>query len=85
MYLPSQSGVHATRALHRGRHFDSISEGLAVKMDDIVKLGQKGDWTTQRYNEKLMELLQDTRAQLKQGKPHLNRVKKCIKLLKEVL
>jgi len=45
-------------------------------MDDILQQGIMGDWTTKQYNDKLMNLLKDTRSGLKQGKIELNSVKK---------
>jgi len=76
MYLPSKFGLHPTRSLHRGGHYDSIGIGMAEKMDDILQQGIMGDWTTKQYNDKLMNLLKDTRSGLKQGKIELNSVKK---------
>ncbi|PWU06494.1 MAG: hypothetical protein C5B43_01735 [Verrucomicrobia bacterium] len=75
MYLPSKAGLHPTRSLHRGKHFDDVSRRMEKRMDDIVKKGNAGDWTTNQYNEALMDILKDMRSQLKQSKIKLNNAK----------
>lgn len=60
------------RSVHHGRHVDSYSESLAVKMDRAHEIGKTEGWTQVEYRHALEDIISETRAQLKTGEIHLN-------------
>lgn len=76
MFLPKEEHLHPTRALHQGRHLNSVSEELATKMTNIVEKGKKENWSTAQYNQALQGLLKKERVELKAGDIVLNKNKR---------
>jgi hypothetical protein len=61
------------RSVHQGRHVDTYSESLAVRMGEIHTQGMIEGWTQAQYRAKLESLISETRQQLKSGEIQLNK------------
>lgn len=73
IYLPSDPALHSTRSIHKGRHWQSVSDNLADLMDETVELGKSKGWTTQQFNDALMGIVRDERQLLRDGTRALNK------------
>ncbi len=73
IFLPTEPEHHPTRSIHKGKHWDSVSEELADNMDKILKLGESKSWTQQEYKNALEKILQKERADLRSGERVLNK------------
>ena len=72
MFLPKSPGMHPSRSIHNGKHWDAISEDISIKMKSILEQGKLEQWTQEMYRTKFNNLLMNTRKELKSGKTILN-------------
>jgi hypothetical protein len=62
-----------TRTIHKGRHVNQYSKGLAEKMQIIYEQGQKTGWSQQQYRNGLEKIVAAERNNLKSGTTNLNK------------
>ncbi|WHA04525.1 AHH domain-containing protein [Candidatus Bandiella numerosa] len=73
IFLPTEPEHHATRSIHKGRHWDDVSGELARKMDTYLKSGQEENWNQAQYKQTLESILKEERSNLKSGNRALNK------------
>jgi RHS repeat-associated protein len=73
IYLPKDASLHPTRSIHKGRHYQSVSQNLSQLMDDVVDVGKTQGWTTEQFNEALTNIVKNERQLLKDGTRILNK------------
>jgi len=73
IFLPTEPEHHPTRSIHKGRHWDSVSEELVRKMQKALDQGKANNWNQEQYKEALTEVLKEERANLKSGERALNK------------
>jgi len=57
IYLPEDPSLHPSLSIHKGRHFQSVSDELSLKMDDAVTRGEQEGWTRAEYAEALRGII----------------------------
>ncbi len=73
IFLPTEPEHHQTRSIHKGRHWDSISENLGGTMTRELNKGKIEKWSTDQYKEALHQILAEERQMLRSGERNLNK------------
>ena len=71
--LPTEPEYHPTRSIHKGRHWNSVSEELAGKMNEAIQSGKEEGWGQEQYKNAFNEILKEERENLRSGKRALNK------------
>ncbi|WP_202984008.1 AHH domain-containing protein [Snodgrassella sp. ESL0323] len=72
IYLSTLEDVHPTRTIHKGSH-RVYTDALESKMNALVEIGEKNNWTQADYKAALDKLRRQQRADLRNCKVFLNK------------
>lgn len=74
IFLPTEEENHPSRTIHKGRHWQSVSDDQAEELTKMVNRGEKEGWTQEQYKNELKEFINKERQRLRSGDADLNSI-----------
>ena len=74
IFLPEKEENHPKRSIHRGRHWQSVSDEMRKKIEELKDKGKQENWTQEQYKDALREIQNKERQKLRNGKRDLNSI-----------